>query len=254
MDKGKILKIIAALFFIFIAALSYYLSYYQGLQKKYGKENLESLKNKETGQKYPEAGESKNNSSSTPDQNGFELSSGWTVTSYEDVNEAVYDNPKIEVFDSEGNSLGFYKSDFLEQVQIDGSGKGDSNKNPGKFLHYNYDINDGKTYYLADKSLGAYNNEIVPWTGDKPSVAVNPPLSLGTMIRFKDLGPSGSENPDWVVSLLKSKTFYADDKFFGMGDEKRIDVYVGLQKTKNTEGTPESLLMNNVTIYIKKPQ
>jgi len=182
----------------------------------------------------------------------IDVSSGWTITSYQDVNEAVYDGAKVQVFDVHGVSLGFYKSDFLDQVKIDGSGKGDGIQNSGKYLHYDYNIDDGKAYYLVDKSLGAYGNELVPWTGERPSVAVNPPLPYGTIIRFENLGPDAVENPGWVNLLLTSKTFYADDRFFGEGNEKRIDVYVGLQKTKNMGGTPESLSMHDVTIYIKR--
>lgn len=180
---------------------------------------------------------------------GYEVSSGWIVTSYQCINEELYNDEKIEVFDSHGNSLGFYKSDFLEQIRIDGSGKGDGVQNSGKFLHYDYRIDDGKTYYLADKSVGAWDNELVSWAGEKPSVAVNPSLPYGTMIRFKDLGPEGENIPDWVIELLKTKTFYADDKFHGE-DEKRIDIYVGLQKSRDSD-RPESLLMHNVTVAMK---
>ncbi|VVB60201.1 Uncharacterised protein [uncultured archaeon] len=183
----------------------------------------------------------------------LEISSGWTITSYQDVNEDVYSGNKVEVFDSGGKSLGFYKSDFLEQIRIDGAGKGDGKGNPGKFLHYDYNVDNGKTYYLSDKSLGAYGNELVSWTSERASIAVNPPLPPGTIIRFKDLG-SGKENSyGWVKELLMNKTFYADDKFFGVTG-KKIDVYVGLQKTKNMEGAPESLLMRNVTIEIIRPR
>lgn len=185
---------------------------------------------------------------------GFKVSTGWTVTSYGDVNEKVYDGEKIEVFNASGNSLGFYKTDFLEQVRINGSGKGDSINNNGKFLHYDYDVNDLKTHYLVDKSLGAYSNGIVQWTGDKPSVAVNPPLPYGTEIKFVDLGPDAINNPAWVNKLLLSKTFYADDKFFlddSQKHEKKIDIYVGLQKVKDMNGTPESLLMHDVTICVQ---
>jgi len=181
----------------------------------------------------------------------IDASAGWTTASYQDVNESVYGGAKLQVFDADGVSLGFYKSDFLEQVKIDGSGKGDGIQNSGKYLHYDYDVDDGKTYYLADKSLGAYGNELIPWDGDRPSIAVNPPLPLGAAIRFQDLGPLGDDNPAWVIDLLKTKTFYADDKFSGE-TEKRIDVYVGLQKTRDMEGTPESLWMTNVTVYIER--
>lgn len=190
---------------------------------------------------------------STPE--GFEVSSGWTVTSYCLVNEALYNGDKVEVFDSHGNSLGFYKSDFLKQIRIDGAGKGDGVQNPGKILQYNYRVNDGKTCYLTDKPIGAHGIELIPWTGDEPSVAVNPPVPYGTMIRFKDLGTDGEKYPDWVIELLKNKTFFADDTFF-LGDwqkhEKRIDVYLGLQT--NRYGSTESLLMHDVTIYIKYPE
>jgi len=180
-----------------------------------------------------------------------EISSGWTITSYEDVNEALYSGQKIEVFDRYGNSLGFYKTDFLEQVKIDGSGKGDGVQNPGKYLHYDYEIDDGITYYLSDISLGAYGNEVIPWTEDKPTIAINPPMPLGTKIKFVDLGPDAENNPDWVNEILKTKTFYVGDTFYGVGDEKKIDIYVGLQKKLGYD-KPEALYMTDVTIAICK--
>ncbi|MEA3229580.1 MAG: hypothetical protein U9P44_01580 [archaeon] len=188
------------------------------------------------------------------DQNPeYELSSGWTITSYQDVNEKLYTGKKIEIFDAQNNSLGFYKTDFLEQIRIDGSGKGDRTKNSGQFLHYDYGLDDGKTHYLVDISQGAYNNELVSWAGDRPSIAVNPPLPYGAKIRFRDLGPEAVYNPGWVNELLKTRTFYADDRFYGYGeDEKKIDVYVGLQ-TSREAGGPESLLMHNVTIAVRLP-
>ncbi len=180
----------------------------------------------------------------------YEISSGWTITSYHVVDEKLYDGAKIKIFDREGNSLGLYKSDFIKQLRIDGTGKVEDPEKSGKYLHYDYTINDGKTHYWADISLGAWNNELVPWTGDKPSVAVNPPLSQGTQIKFINLGPDSEYNPDWVNKLLRTKTFYADDKFYGFGEnEKKIDVYVGLQKSR--EYGPESLLMHNVSIALK---
>jgi hypothetical protein len=187
-----------------------------------------------------------------PDIEGFEVSSGWTVTSYCLDNETVYSGNKVEVFDSNENSLGFYKTDFLEQIKIDGGGKGDGIQNPGKIIQYDYDVNDGKTCYISDKPTGAYG-EVRDWNDDKPTVAVNPPLPDDTEIRFIDLGHEGSNSPDWVIDLLESKTFYVKDTFFNMGDEKRIDVYVGLQKVKDMVGTPESLLMHNVIVAIKYP-
>lgn len=179
------------------------------------------------------------------------VSDGWTVTSYYNVNEELYEGQKVEVFNSEGESLGFYRQDFLEQVRIDGSGLGDGVQNSGGFLHYDYQINDGKTHYLTDRPLGAYSNELTDWTGERPSVAVNPPLPQGTVIVFEDLGQS--ESPEWVVDLLKSKAFYADDTFFlPHSQEKKIDVYVGLQETREM-GSPQNLLMRNATVSITYP-
>jgi hypothetical protein len=183
---------------------------------------------------------------------GYEISSGWTVTSYQTLDEKLYSGNKTEVFDSNGKSLGFYKNDFLEQVKIDGAGKGDGIQNSGKFLQYNYDLDDGETYYLSNRPLAAYGNTPVPWTGDKPSVAVNPAVPHGTEITFIDLGPDGNYSPDWVIELLKNKTFYADDRFHNMGG-KRIDVYVGFQRSRDLS-EPESLLMGNVTISMKYPK
>ncbi len=179
-------------------------------------------------------------------------SRGWIVTSYGDVNEALYNGNKIKIFDRNGIFLGLYRQDFLVHVIINGAGIGDGIGNDKtKFLHYDYDINDGKTCYLSDVSLGAYNNELVPWTGDRPSIAVNPALPQGTMIRFKDLGSGGNLNYTWVQDLLLSKTFYADDKFHGIDEkEKRIDVYVGLIERADNMG-PQSLYIEDVRIMIE---
>jgi len=181
----------------------------------------------------------------------YEVSSGWTITSYEDSNEALYNGQKIEVFDRYGNSLGFYKTDFLNQVKIEGSGKGDGIQNSGKYLHYDYEIDDGKTCYLSDYPLGAYDNKVIPWTENKPTIAINPPMPLGTKIKFVDLGPDSKNNPDWINQILKTKTFYVGDTFYSAGDEKKIDVYVGLQKKLGYD-KPEALYMTDVTIAICK--
>jgi len=183
----------------------------------------------------------------------YVLSTGWTVTSYNDADEKFFDGPKVEVFDSIGNSLGFYKDDFLMQIQMDGSGLGDGVNNPNRYLHYDYDVDDGKTCYLMDYPQGAYLNKLVSWTGDKPSVAVNPLVPFPTMISFKDLGPYESLNEVWVNDLLRSKIFFADDQFhFGEAQitDKKIDIYTGLQTQKNMTDTPENIFMENVTIYI----
>jgi len=175
----------------------------------------------------------------------------YTITSYCNDNEALYGGEKQEVFDSRGKSLGFYKSKFLDQIKIDGSGQGDGVQNDGRALHYDYGVGDKETYYLVDKSLGAWDNGLVDWKGDKPSLAVNPPLPHGTQIRFIDLGHESDENPEWVNELLKTTTFYADDKFYGFGPEEyKIDVYTGLQKNLGYDN-PESLWMHDVEIAIK---
>ncbi|MBN2095306.1 MAG: hypothetical protein JW727_04625 [Candidatus Aenigmarchaeota archaeon] len=180
----------------------------------------------------------------------YEVSSGWTVTSYQNLDERLYSGKKVEVFDEFGNSLGFYREDFLEQAMVDGSGKGDEINNSGQYLHYDYQLDDGKTYYLEKRSIGAYQNELVPWTGDKPSVAVNPPLPKGTEIIFLDLGKDSANNEPWVNELLESKVFHTGDTFHGEKG-KKIDVYVGMQSS--VEQGPESFLMRNVTIMVRYP-
>lgn len=181
----------------------------------------------------------------------YVISENWTVTAYQSVDELLYHDPKTEVFDVNGNSLGYYKKDFLEQVKVDGSGIGDGHGNPGGYINYDFEVNDGITYYLTQSSLGAYNNELHSWSEDRPSVAVNPPLPQGTEIRFLDLGPDASYNPAWVNDRLKTKTFYSDDKFFGYSFyEKKIDIYVGNQKTVGGS-SPENFLMHDVKVAIK---
>lgn len=187
----------------------------------------------------------------TLNESGYIISENWTVTAYQSIDELLYSGPKIEVFDADGNSLGYYKKDFLEQVKVDGSGIGDGHGNPGGYINYDFEINDGRTYYLTQNSLGAYNNELHSWSEDKPSVAVNPPLPQGTEIRFLDLGPDAGYNPAWVNDRLKTKTFYSDDKFFGYSFyEKKIDIYVGNQKTFGG-GAPENFLMHDVKVAVK---
>lgn len=181
-----------------------------------------------------------------------EASSDWTITSYMDANETLYSGTKTEVFDAEDNSLGYYRYDFLEQVAIDGTGKGDGNQNTGKYLHYDYDYEgEGDRYYLADYSLGSYNNQITPWTGDLPSVAVYPEAATGSIVCFNDLGPDAGENPDWVNSLLLNRPFYVNDAFSTEGNG--INVYTGLQKVLDPSGTPESLYMASATVSVYPP-
>lgn len=187
------------------------------------------------------------------DLEGYEISNGWTVTSYQNLNESLYAGQKVEAFDAQGKSVGFYREDFLEQVSIDGSGFGDGNLNSGQCLCYDYNIADGKTYYLTNQSIGSFGSVLIPWDGERPSVAVNPPLAYGTEILFVDLGSGSEENPAWVNALLKGKVFYADDQFYGFApSERKIDVYVGTQQSLS-EGRPESLMMRNVTVAIKFP-
>lgn len=185
-----------------------------------------------------------------PNSSEWDISSGWTITSYGLVNEKLYSEGKIAVFDDSGKMIGNYRQDFLEQVKIDGAGVGDGKENSGKMIQYDYDINDGRTFHLTDVALGAYGYPVSPWTSDRPSVAVNPPLPSGTEIRFVDLGAEGIYNPDWVNYVLLGKTFYSDDRFFNM-EGNRLDVYVGLQQSLE-EPNDQTFLMRNVIIAIKK--
>ena len=172
------------------------------------------------------------------------IETGYTITSYGDPNEKHYTEEKIQVWNRSGDSLGYFKKDFLQQVKIDGSGYTEEEK----FLHYDYSVNDNKTYYLSDYSRGVWDNPINGWHHSRPSIAINPPLEQGTKIDILELGPNDS--PQWVNELLLTKIFYIDDKFFGIGDEKRIDIYIGLLKNKSIINEPESLLIKNATIGI----
>lgn len=185
-----------------------------------------------------------------PNSSEWDISSGWTITSYGLVNEKLYAKEKIQVFDDQGDYIGRYRQDFLDQVKIDGAGVGDGNENSGKIIQYNYNLNDGKTFHLTDVALGAYGYPVSSWTSDRPSVAVNPPLPAGTEIRFVDLGHEGIYNPDWVNYVLLGKTFYSDDTFFNM-EGNRLDVYVGLQESLK-EPNDQTFLMRNVTVAVRK--
>ena len=193
-------------------------------------------------------GSNDENSIEAPTQNNSNNSStiltGYTMTSYGEPNEEHYTGINIDVWNRYGEYLGMYKKDFLEQIKIDGSGLTEEKE----YLHYDYSINDGKTYYLLHDSIGAYGTTLNDWHHSRPSLAINPPLKQGTKIDILELGPNDS--PQWVNELLLTKIFYVDDKFFGMGDEKKIDIYVGIQKNKSVVGTYQSLLTNDVKIKI----
>lgn len=185
-------------------------------------------------------------------------STNWLVTSYGNANETLYSGEKTEVFDRDDKLLGLYREDFLYWVEVNGSGIGDGIGNDKtKFLVYDYDINDGKTYYLVDYPRGAYNNPLHSWMTDNPSVAVNPPLPYGTRIRFKDLNLKVKLNHPWVEDLLLFKTFHADDRFCLFDEEKsnkKIDVYVGVIERKEYDSSNyQALLMEDVTMLIEQP-
>lgn len=189
---------------------------------------------------------------------GWIESRGWTITSYGNVNEALYSGEKIKIYNKSNKFLGLYSKEFLPWVKMNGSGIGDGIGNDKtQFLCYDYDINDGKTHYLINHPQGAYNNVISSWKTYKPSVAVNPPLPQGTRIRLKDLNLKTKLNHPWVENLLLSKTFHADDRFFlpeAERSNKKIDIYVGIIKFKDyTPANYQALFMKDATVLIEQP-
>ncbi|MBN2094462.1 MAG: hypothetical protein JW727_00285 [Candidatus Aenigmarchaeota archaeon] len=207
---------------------------------------------------YPFFGQETNSSSNQSDNStqafGSMISSGWTLTSYCLADESLYRGQKVEIFDSDGATLGFYRSDFIEKIQIEGSGIGDGDRNPGQYIAYDFEINDGKTCYLTDEVRGAFGLVLNDWTEDLPSIAINPPLPAGTEVILVDLGSDAGENTAETNQLLLNRTFIVQDTFFGFPEtEKKIDIFIGRQKRVDYSG-PESFFMKNVTVLIKLPE
>ena len=192
----------------------------------------------------------------TDSLDGWIESKGWTITSYGNVNEALYPGEKIKIYDRSNQLLGSYSKEFLPWVKMNGSGIGDGVGNDKtQFLCYDYNVNDGKTHYLIGHPQGAYSNVIFSWKTDRPSVAVNPPLPQGTRIKFKDLNLKTRLNHSWIEDLLLSKTFHADDRFFLPEKEKsnrKIDIYVGIIEFKDyTPDNYQALSLKDVTVLIE---
>jgi len=181
-------------------------------------------------------------------------SKGWKITSYGDVNELLYGGRKMPVFNRNKELLGYYRTDFLDRIKINGVGIGDGEANDSsKYLHYDYFFNDG-TCYLSDYPLGAYDNKIFPWTSERPSVAVNPPIPRGTRLVFQDLGQRAYLHSPTALELLSKNSFHADDKFFlpqEQQHEKKIDVYVGTLERTDFLGY-QSLLLTDATVMIER--
>ena len=164
--------------------------------------------------------------------------SGYLITSYWTVREEFYRDEKVPVRDSSGKLLGYYRSDFLEDVMVEGWGKGDGVGNDGSYLGYDPEL--GFTKSL--EPLDAYGSPLIPWK----TVAAPPHLRKGTTILIIGFNSSEELSEDIVDKLLTSRFIVSDRGADLIG--RHIDIYIGEQDRADMNESPYALYIQNATI------
>ena len=164
--------------------------------------------------------------------------SGYLITSYWTVREEFYRGEKVPVRDSSGKLLGYYRSDFLEDVMVEGWGKGDGVGNDGSYLGYDPEL--GFTKSL--EPLDAYGSPLIPWK----IVAAPPHLRKGTTIIIIGFNSSEELSEDIVDKLLTSRFIVSDRGADLIG--RHIDIYIGEQDRADMNESPYALYIQNATI------
>jgi len=165
--------------------------------------------------------------------------SGYLITSYWTVREEFYRGEKIPVRDSSGKLLGYYRSDFLEDVMVEGWGKGDGIGNDGSYLGYDPELG----FIKSPEPLDAYGSPLIPWK----TVAAPPHLRKGTIIIIIGFTSSEELSEDVIDKLLTSR-FTVNDR--GGLTGRHIDIYIGEQDRANMNESPYALYIQNATICL----
>jgi len=164
--------------------------------------------------------------------------SGYLITSYWTVREEFYRGEKVPVRDSSGKLLGYYRSDFLEDVMVEGWGKGDRIRNDGSYLGYDPELG----FIKSPEPLDAYGSPLIPWK----TVAAPPHLRKGTTIFIIGFTSSEELSEDIVDKLLTSR-FIVSDRGVGLIG-RHIDIYIGEQDRADMNESPYALYIQNATI------
>ena len=164
--------------------------------------------------------------------------SGYLITSYWTVREEFYHGEKVPVRDSSGKLLGYYRRDFIDDVMIEGWGKGDGVGNDGSYLGYDPEIG----FTESPNPLDAYDSPLIPWK----TVAAPPHLRKGTIILIIGFTPS-EELSEEVIDKLLSSRFIVSDRGADLTG-RHIDIYVGEQDRADMNESPYALYIQNATI------
>ena len=166
--------------------------------------------------------------------------SGYLITSYWTVKEEFYRGEKIPVKDSSGRLLGYYRRDFVEDVMIEGWGKGDGVKNDGTYLGYDPELG----FIKSTEPLDAYGSPLIPWK----TVAASTNLRKGTIIRIVGF-IADEEVSEKVVHMLLNSEFVVSDRSPSITG-RHIDIYVGEQDRPDMNESPYALYVKNATICL----
>ena len=164
--------------------------------------------------------------------------SGYLITSYWTVREEFYRGEKVPVRDSSGKLLGYYRRDFLEDVMVEGWGKGDGVGNDGSYLGYDPELG----FIKSPEPLDAYGSPLIPWK----TVAAPTHLRKGTIILIIGFTSSEELSEDVIDKLLTSKFMISDRGASLTG--RHIDIYVGEQDRADMNESPYALYIQNATI------
>jgi len=161
--------------------------------------------------------------------------SGYLITSYWTVREEFYRGEKVPVRDSSGKLLGYYRRDFLEDVMVEGWGKGDGVGNDGSYLGYDPELG----FIKSPEPLDAYGSPLIPWK----TVAAPTHLRKGTIILIIGFTSSEELSEDVIDKLLTSKFMISDRGASLTG--RHIDIYVGEQDRADMNESPYALYIQN---------
>lgn len=166
--------------------------------------------------------------------------SGYLITSYWTVREEFYVGEKVPVRGSSGELLGHYRQDFLEDVMVEGWGKGDGDRNDGRYLGYDPEMG----FIKSSEPLDAYGSPLIPWR----TVAAPPHLRKAATIIIVGFTESEELSEEVIDKLLTSR-FIVSDRGSGLTG-RHIDIYVGDQDRADMNESPYALYIQNATICL----
>ncbi|MEV6597804.1 hypothetical protein AB0M36_13145 [Actinoplanes sp. NPDC051346] len=172
---------------------------------------------------------------------------GWEVTVYYTAVENYHSGepetvtgcPGLDCADGD-EDLGAYKSDFVEAVQEEGTGRTAG----GEYLNWSHDIG----YWLDTQPRDTAGRALRPFV----SAAADPQvLARGTRFRITGCGhqDDGSRATEAVCAALRDARWTVTDEFTpGLGGDKHIDAYIGEQTGPDFTDSPWYLTLYDATL------